>query len=72
PVDIARAMGADILLGSEMSVHRELNELNTPADFLMQTISLLSLIGAVVVVSAVMLYNIRKAVGSQGEISSVG
>ncbi len=42
PVDIARAMGADIIIGSEMSVHRELNELNTPADFLMQTISLLS------------------------------
>ena len=42
PVDIARAMGADIIIASEMSVHRELNELNTPADFLMQTISLLS------------------------------
>ena len=40
--------------------------------FYHETISLLSLIGAVVVVSAVMLYNIRKAVGSQGEISSVG
>lgn len=42
PVDIAKAMGADIIIGSEMSVHRKLNELNSPADFLMQTITLLS------------------------------
>ncbi len=42
PVDIAKVMGADIIIGSEMSVHRELNELNSPADFLMQTITLLS------------------------------
>ena len=42
PVDIARAMGADIIIGSDMSIHRELNELNTPADFLMQTITLLA------------------------------
>ena len=37
PVDIAKAMGADIIIGSDMSIHRELNELNTPVDFLLQT-----------------------------------
>ncbi len=42
PVDIAKAMGADIIIGSDMSIHRELNELNTPADFLLQTITLLA------------------------------
>ena len=42
PVDVARAMGADIIIGSDMSIHRELNELNTPVDFLMQTITLLA------------------------------
>lgn len=42
PVDIARAMGADIIIGSDMSIHRELNELNSPVDFLMQTITLLA------------------------------
>ena len=42
PVDIARAMGADIIIGSDMSIHRELNELNTPVDFLLQTITLLA------------------------------
>ena len=42
PVDIAKAMGADILIGSDMSIHRELNELNSPVDFLMQTITLLA------------------------------
>ena len=42
PVDIAKAMGADIIIGSDMSIHRELNELNSPADFLMQTITLLA------------------------------
>ena len=42
PVDIAKAMGADIIIGSDMAIHRELNELNTPADFLMQTITLLA------------------------------
>ena len=42
PVDIAKAMGADIIIGSDMSIHRELNELNTPIDFLMQTITLLA------------------------------
>ena len=42
PVDIAKAMGADIIIGSDMSIHRELTELNSPADFLMQTITLLA------------------------------
>ncbi|MBO7479281.1 MAG: patatin-like phospholipase family protein [Bacteroidales bacterium] len=42
PVDIAKEMGADIIIGSDMSVHRSLDELNTPMDFLFQTIVLLS------------------------------
>ena len=42
PVDVARALGADIIIGSDMSIHRELNELNSPVDFLMQTITLLA------------------------------
>ncbi len=42
PADIAREMGADIIIGSDMSIHRELNELNTPVDFLLQTITLLA------------------------------
>ena len=42
PVDIAKAMGADIIIGSDMAIHRELNELNSPADFLLQTITLLA------------------------------
>lgn len=42
PVDIAREMGADIIIGSEMTIRRGLNELNSPVDFLMQTITLLS------------------------------
>ena len=42
PVDVAKAMGADIIIGSEMSIHRELSELNSPVDFLMQTITLLA------------------------------
>jgi NTE family protein len=42
PVDIARAMGADLIIGSDMSIHRELNELNSPVDFLLQTITLLA------------------------------
>ena len=42
PVDIAKAMGADIVIGSDMAIHREINELNTPVDFLFQTITLLA------------------------------
>ncbi|MBQ3722972.1 MAG: patatin-like phospholipase family protein [Bacteroidales bacterium] len=42
PVDLAKEMGADIVIGSEMSVPRQLDELNSPVDFLFQTITLLS------------------------------
>ncbi len=42
PTDIAKEMGADIIIGSDMAVRRGLDELNTPVDFLFQTISLLS------------------------------
>ena len=42
PVDIAKEMGADIVIGSDMAIHREINELNTPVDFLFQTITLLA------------------------------
>ena len=42
PVDLAREMGADIVIGSEMSVPRKIEDLNTPVDFLFQTITLLS------------------------------
>lgn len=41
PVDIARQMGADIIIGSEMSNSLKANELNSPMDFIQQTISLL-------------------------------
>lgn len=42
PVDLAKEMGADIIIGSDMSNRRELDELNSPMDFLFQTITLLS------------------------------
>ena len=42
PVDLAREMGADIIIGSEMTTQRGLDELNSPVDFLFQTITLLS------------------------------
>ena len=42
PVDLAKEMGADIIIGSDMAIHRELDDLNTPVDFLFQTIVLLS------------------------------
>lgn len=42
PVDIAKAMGADYIIGSDVAIHRELNELNSPVDFLLQTITLLA------------------------------
>ena len=41
PVDLAREMGADIVIGSEMSTRRGISDLNTPMDFLFQTINLL-------------------------------
>ena len=42
PVDIARAMGADIVIGSEMPVNRDLTELNSVASLAMQNISMMS------------------------------
>lgn len=42
PVDLAKEMGADIIIGSDMGAHREYGELNTPADLLLQTITLLA------------------------------
>jgi len=42
PVDLAREMGADIIIGSDMSHHRAINELNSPLDFVFQTITLLA------------------------------
>ncbi|MBO4416943.1 MAG: patatin-like phospholipase family protein [Bacteroidales bacterium] len=42
PLDLAREMGADIVIGSEMNSKRNLDELNSPVDFLFQTIGLLS------------------------------
>jgi len=42
PVDLAKQMGADIIIGSEMSVPRQLDELNSPVDLLFQTITLLA------------------------------
>ncbi len=42
PVDLAKEMGADIIIGSEMSVPRQIDELNSPIDLAFQTITLLS------------------------------
>ena len=42
PADIAREMGADIIIGSEVQIFREPDELNNPADFVFQTIALLA------------------------------
>lgn len=42
PVDIAREMGADIIIGSDMSVNRSIDELNSPLDLVFQTITLLA------------------------------
>ena len=41
PVDLAKAIGADIIIGSEMNISRGLDELNSPVDFVLQTINLL-------------------------------
>ncbi|MBR5905062.1 MAG: patatin-like phospholipase family protein [Bacteroidales bacterium] len=41
PVDIAREMGADIIIGSEMHTRQGLDELNSPVDLVLQTINLL-------------------------------
>ena len=42
PVDIARAMGADIVIGSEMPVPRDLSDLSGLANIAMQHITLMS------------------------------
>lgn len=42
PVDLARAMGADIVIGSEMPVHRDASELNSLGALAMQNISMMS------------------------------
>ena len=42
PVDLARAMGADIVIGSEMPVPRSLAELNSIVSLVMQNISMMS------------------------------
>ena len=42
PVDMARAMGADIVIGSEMKADRNLNKMHTAADLLMQNINMAS------------------------------
>ncbi len=42
PVDIARAMGADIVIGSEMPVNRDASELNSLGALAMQNITMMS------------------------------
>ena len=42
PVDIAREMGADIVIGSDVTTPRELDDLTSATDFVFQTITLLS------------------------------
>ena len=42
PADLAREMGADIIIGSEMSTKRGADQMHSPVDFLFQTINLLS------------------------------
>ena len=42
PVDLAHAMGADIIIGSEMPTHRDLSDLGNLANIAMQNITLLS------------------------------
>lgn len=41
PVDVARAMGADIVIGSEMPMNRELSDLGTLTSIAMQNISMM-------------------------------
>ncbi len=41
PVDLAKEMGADIIIGSEMSNRLKIDELNNPVDLVLQTINLL-------------------------------
>ena len=42
PVDVAKAMGADIVIGSEMPVDRKLTELGSAVSLLMQNITMMS------------------------------
>ena len=42
PADVVKAMGADIVIGSEMHSPAKLNELNSPADFIFQGLSMMS------------------------------
>ena len=42
PVDVARELGADIVIGSEMPVHRTLTDLNTLANLAQQNITMMS------------------------------
>ena len=42
PVDVARAMGADIVIGSEMPMDRGISDLNSMADLAMQNISMMA------------------------------
>ena len=42
PVDIARAMGADIVIGSEMPAHRDLADLGSLVNLAMQNISMMA------------------------------
>ena len=42
PVDVAKAMGADIVIGSEMPVDRKITELGSAASLLMQNITMMS------------------------------
>ena len=42
PVDLAKVMGADIIIGSEMPTHRDLADLGNLANLAMQNITLLS------------------------------
>ena len=48
PVDIARAMGADIVIGSEMPSERDLTELNSAVSLAMQNITMMSSDAAIV------------------------
>ena len=43
PVDLAKEMGADIIIGSEMSTRLKIDELNSPVDFVLQIINLLGI-----------------------------
>ncbi len=43
PVDIAKAMGADIIIGSDVTNPRGMDDLNSVGDFVFQTITLLSI-----------------------------